>query len=60
MMTVPVVDPFELIEIKNDEGHRLARKARPHQQSFAPLEESAAVRDSLAEAAAPGNAARPM
>ena len=44
-MPVPIVDPFELIEIKHDEGHRLARKARPHQQSFALLEESAAVRD---------------
>jgi hypothetical protein len=41
---IPIVNTFEAIEIKQDEGHRLARKASPHQQPFAPLEEAATVR----------------
>src|ERR1700693_207835 len=40
MVPVPIVDVLEAIEIKQDEGCLLARKASPHQQPFAPLEEA--------------------
>ena len=43
MVPVPVVDALKAIEIKHDEGHRLARKACPLQEPFACLEESAMV-----------------
>jgi len=45
MVPVPIVDALEAIEIKHDEGRRLARKTCPRQQPFARLEESATVGD---------------
>src|SRR6476620_2592422 len=45
MVPVPIVDALKAIEIKHDEGRRLARKTCPLQQPFARLEESATVGD---------------
>ena len=45
MVPVLIVDALKAIEIKHDEGRRLARKACPLQQPFARLEETATVGD---------------